>query len=98
MFQELREWEKAIGGLRFFQAYDNKKDVIRQWEVANCEWASPAVHYEPTEGCYAVSIHNHMTMPAIIKKFEGNTKEVYDEACAWVKKNTLKRTYFCTKV
>lgn len=73
---------------------ETKKDVMSTWDACNAEWASPAVHYEPTKGGYMVQIHNYMNMPADFKFFKGSSKAVHDKAKKWVKENTFKGEYF----
>jgi hypothetical protein len=85
----------AILGYRYFNAYEKKQDVIDDWTRINLSWGD--IYYDNKISAYVVEIHPHMCMPAIAKVFEGNTKEVYDQACQWVEKNTMKKDHFTFK-
>ena len=98
MTQSVRanNYEGTVIGHREFQAFDNVKKVIEDWERCDITWGD--IYYDNKISAYVVEIHPYMCLPCVVKTFKGGTKEIYDEACKWVKDNTIKRDHFSMSV
>lgn len=104
-----KHWKKASGsqmpmsvrdnggtiiGYRYFQPDKTKKDVMENWDLCHCNWATPVVYFDPKKSGYVAVIHNYMCMPNELMFFKGNTAAVYNKAKQWVKDNTFKGNHF----
>ena len=90
----VRDKNGEILGYRHPKFFDDKKlkDIEHLWSIGNFTWDD--VYYDNKLGCYVVTINPYMCDSFIVKTFEGKTKETYEEALAWVEKNTLKKTHY----